>query len=237
VRDRFDPDGEDLGAGERSSPRLELAVDVALDRRERGQPIPDAERRAAAIADFGKPPFFLLAPLYTLRVISRRAALAARVRELTSEIPILEAEVRAAQAAIGKVVHDASRDHRLDGEKAAVDRAADRAASAAEAEPKGKREGKRVAKERLDAEVGLEEKLAELGKAAVSRVAAATETAPLEAAARTAVRKLDEARTERELCEMGREMYDPAAFRTGWMVVFLAAATAATYALVAYMQP
>jgi serine/threonine-protein kinase len=228
VRDRFDPDGEDMGGGERSSPRLELAVDVELERRAKGQRVPDAERRAAAVADFGEPPFFLLTPLYTLRVLRRRATLAARVVELGGRIPILEAEARDAQAAIGRVVREVAKDRRIAGEVAAVDAAAERVAATAEAEPHGRREVRRAEKGRLEAEVGLEERLADLGQAAVSRVAEASATAPLEAVARAAARHLADARTELELCELGREVYDSAAFRTGWILVFLALSTAAT---------
>jgi len=236
ARDPFDPDGEDLGA-EARGPRLELAVDVELERRAMGQPIPDVERRAAAVADFGKPPFFLLTPLYTLRVVRRRAALAERARKLLGQIPILEAEAREAQAAIGRAARDAGADdRRIASEIAAVDAAAQRARSAAVPEPSRPREARRLAKERLDAEVGLEERLADLGKAAVARVAAPGATAPLEAAARGAARRVDEARTELELCQRGREMFDPGAFRTGWILVFLAWATATTFLVAAVVQ-
>ncbi len=237
ARDPFDPDGEELGEAQATGPHLELAVDVELERRAMGQPIPDVDRRAAAVADFGKPPFFLLTPLYTFRVIRRRAALADRARKVAGRIPILEAEAREAQAAIGRAAREGGADDkRIASEIAAVDAAAQRARLAADAEPSRPREARRVEKERLDAEVGLEERLADLGKAAVSRVAAPSATAPLEAAARAALRRLGEARTELELCERGREMFDPGAFRTGWILVFLACATATTFLFAAAVQ-
>ncbi|MBI2893019.1 MAG: protein kinase [Deltaproteobacteria bacterium] len=225
--------GRELDAAEVPGAPLDLAVDVARERKAQVFR-EDLDRKARSLADYGEAPGLLRAPLYALRVRRRRAWLARRVAVLREAVEAARAEALQLLSGLGEKVRTGCSSHRELG--SLLDQI-ERAEGEMRLRAKEVEAGDASVEERRlleAARAALRALLADLGRRALEKGI----VDPDERAATTARAAKERAATrgrDLELYERARMMFDQTAVRRGWVVlswsavIVVAAAVGACY--------